>query len=153
MRARAVSWGRSWKASRTADTAGQAETDSANADANADAWDATYAAYLQAWVGFLAVVVVLWVYQRFVLLRRRTADWDASLAGAAGQWDRDLWKKDDPWTQQQRAKKRRLLDTYKEGFNEVAKPLAPCKDLSQHAVHSEPASLTHSPAVALAPLP
>ena len=90
-----------------------------------DAWDATYKTYLQAWTGFLALVVVTWIYQRFVLLRRRTAEWDAGLVEASEDWDRELWKKSDPWTLEQRAKRRRLLDTYKEGFTEVAKPLSP----------------------------
>ena len=55
----------------------------------------TYSTYLQAWVGVLALVVATWIYQRFVLLRRRTAEWNASLVESAGEWDReqmnDFW--------------------------------------------------------------
>ena len=65
--------------------------------AHAEAWDATYSAYLQAWVGVFALVVATWIYQRFVLLRRRTAEWNTSLVEAAVEWDRDLWKTSDPW--------------------------------------------------------
>jgi len=85
------------KRAKTADTPQGATTDTAMGLAHAEAWDATYSAYLQAWVGVFALVVATWIYQRFVLLRRRTAEWNTSLVEAAGEWDRDLWKTSDPW--------------------------------------------------------
>lgn len=86
---------------------------------------AIYAGELRVWLAFLGMVMVTWGYQRFVLLQRLQREWDASLADAKEAWDRDLWNTSDPLTHATRGRKQQLLDIYKEGFMEVAKPLEP----------------------------
>ena len=79
--------------------------------------------FTRIWVGLLGIMVALWFYQRFVLYRRLKLQWDADLDVAHAQWDRDLWKKDDPHTMNARGKKRLLLDLVTDGYDEIARPL------------------------------
>ena len=84
--------------------------------------DETLGALTQAWLGFFALALALWVYMRFGVVRSLEREWGVTYATAAGDWARDHWHEAD---QPVVAMKQKLLALQHQAFREVVAPLEP----------------------------
>ena len=86
--------------------------------------DLTYKRFMESWLGLLAAVIALWLRQRW-LLHGLLTQWSVGLTDAHDTWDRELWNRSDTYVENERAKRRLLLDLQREAYLSVAKPLEP----------------------------
>ena len=81
--------------------------------------------FVQVWLVLLFAMAATWSYQRFFLFRKLKAEWDARVTEAEEAWNRDLWNRGDKYVEEERKRRRQLLDLIEEGYDEVVKPLEP----------------------------
>eukprot|EP00035_Acanthoeca_spectabilis_P002220 m.86004 g.86004 ORF g.86004 m.86004 type:complete len:786 (+) comp11433_c0_seq1:411-2768(+) len=84
-------------------------------------YDSLLQVMLLAYMGFLGVAIVLWIFLRWQFSRLVEA-WRHRVVDAEKEWARDLW---DPQSQGVLRTRQMLLLMAKEAYEEVAKPLEP----------------------------
>ena len=108
-------------ASGNASSADLAAAQSA-ADAASKSANMVLGTLTQAWLGFFALALALWVYMRFGVVRSLEREWGDAHATAAEDWARNHWHEADRPVV---AMKQRLLALQRQAFREVVAPLEP----------------------------
>lgn len=89
-----------------------------------DAYFVLVSTMLQIWIGLSSVLVLTYIYQRVLYHKLRKA-WDANLQDTERVMNIELWDTQNPYVQEKRIKKRKLLDLQKRGFEDITRPLEP----------------------------